>query len=99
MSSVFDELQQASQHLSEAVQQLQAVTCGIENVLDKGAELHPNAEQAFAAVNILRSFCSNQPGPTGCNDCPFAESNGNGGSTCSLECTPDEYPKIFIRRD
>lgn len=96
--AVLNELQQALQHLSEAQQQLQASTCGIEKALDGEAVLHPNAAQAFAAANILRSFCSNRPGgATGCNGCPFAEPNGDGGTGCKLEQIPEGYPRFTVK--
>lgn len=96
--SIFDELQQASQHLSEAVQQLQASTCGIEKALDGHAALHPNVAQAMAAANILRSFCMNRTGgAVGCMDCPFAEPNGDGGTGCKLEQIPEAYPRFTVK--
>lgn len=94
-----DELQQALQHLEEAQYQLQAITCGIEDALDCDAELHPNVEQALAAVNILRCFCMNRlpGGVTGCDGCPFFEPNDDVDKWCKLEQIPERYPRFTVK--
>lgn len=95
--SVDNELKQALLHVEEARRQIKASTKGIKNARDGRAVLHPNRAQAAAAANILRCFCENRPGPTGCNDCLFADLNEYGGSACKLDVTPNQYPVFIVK--
>jgi len=58
--------------------------------------MNEEVKQALAAANTLRRFCENRPGFIGCIGCPFAASNGYGGTDCSLAQIPETYPHFTL---